>query len=69
MEMTRLWGFLANLGRDQKGATMVEYSILIAIITALVISLILGVGHFVSGAWTSLCDALATTSIGCPKGG
>ncbi|HEX6119178.1 MAG TPA: Flp family type IVb pilin [Dongiaceae bacterium] len=66
--MTRLWGFLANLGKDQKGATMVEYSILIAIITALVIGLILGVGHFVSGAWADLCNALASTTPGCTPG-
>ena len=64
--MTRLWGFLANLSKDEKGATMIEYSILIGLITALVISLIVAVGGFVSGAWTSLCDAIdAATTIGC----
>ena len=50
---------------EESGAAMVEYSILIGIITAAAITLIIAVGAYVTGAWTALCDNLATTSIGC----
>jgi len=50
---------------DENGAAMVEYSVLVGIITALAIALIVGVGGFVTDAWTSLCDSLDTTTIGC----
>ena len=64
--MTRLRGLFTRVRKDENGATMIEYSILIGLITALVISLIVAVGGFVSGAWTSLCDAIeSATTIGC----
>jgi pilus assembly protein Flp/PilA len=64
--MTRLRGFFTRVRKDEKGATMIEYSILIGLITAVVITLIVAVGGFVSGAWTTLCDNLdSATSIGC----
>jgi pilus assembly protein Flp/PilA len=40
--------------RDERGASMVEYSILIAIITAATIGIIVSVGGKVTGAWTTL---------------
>jgi len=67
--MTRLRGFFARLRKDEKGATMVEYSILIGIITAVAITFIIGVGAFVTSAWTTLCTDLAVTTIGCTAGG
>lgn len=68
--MARLRGFFARLRKDESGATMVEYSVLIGIITAVTIAIIVGVGTFVNTAWNDLCTALGTTSIGCtPAGG
>ena len=68
--MTRLRGLFTRVRKDENGATMVEYSILIGLITALVITLIVAVGGFVSGAWTALCDALdtgqTTVAVTCP---
>ncbi|HKP24806.1 MAG TPA: Flp family type IVb pilin [Dongiaceae bacterium] len=64
--MTRLRGFFTRVRKDEKGATMIEYSILIGLITAVVIGFIVGMGGFVSGAWSALCTAVDTsTSIGC----
>lgn len=68
--MTKLRTFLARLCKDESGATMVEYSVLIGIITAITIGIIVGVGGFVDAAWTDLCDNLALTDLGCtPAGG
>lgn len=50
-----------NLRRDEAGATMVEYSILIGIITAAVIGTIVFVGGWVSGQWVELWEALVPT--------
>jgi pilus assembly protein Flp/PilA len=50
---------MANRFRqDEDGAAMVEYSILIGIITAGTIALIVLVGAWVTGAWTDLEAAL-----------
>jgi pilus assembly protein Flp/PilA len=67
MKMANLRGFFARLRKDENGATMVEYSILIGIITAITIGFIIGVGEFVDTAWTDLCTNLALTDIGCTE--
>jgi len=48
---------LSRLFRDERGASMVEYSILIGIITAATIATIVLVGGKVSAAWTTLNGA------------
>jgi pilus assembly protein Flp/PilA len=45
---------LKRLLRDDRGASMVEYSILVGIITAASIGLIAATGTKVTGAWTTL---------------
>ena len=55
--MTKLWGFLARLRKDEDGATMIEYSILIGIITAAVITLIIAMGDYVVSQWALVCSA------------
>jgi pilus assembly protein Flp/PilA len=47
-----------NLWNDERGASLLEYSILIGLITAGVVGLITGVGGWVSGKWTALSTAL-----------
>jgi pilus assembly protein Flp/PilA len=72
MKMTRLRGFFTRLRKDEKGATMIEYSILIGIITALAIGFIVAMGTFVTGAWSTLCTAVSgqtTIPVTCPGGG
>lgn len=50
----------SSLLRDERGASMVEYSILIGLITAATIVTIVAVGGKVSSAWTKLDGAMAT---------
>ena len=52
--MTRLGVFFARLRKDQKGATMIEYSILIGIITVLAIASIALMGDYVASQWAAL---------------
>jgi pilus assembly protein Flp/PilA len=51
---------LANLvkdfARDERGASLLEYSLLIGIITVVTVTAMTGVGNWVKGQW----DALAT---------
>jgi pilus assembly protein Flp/PilA len=60
---------LKQFAQEESGAAMVEYSILIGIITAAVIAIILGVGIYVKDQWTTLCTNLKTADskvTGCP---
>ena len=52
---------LSQFVREEDGAAMIEYSILVGIITAAAILLIIAVGTYVTGAWTDLTDALGVT--------
>jgi pilus assembly protein Flp/PilA len=63
MEMTRLWGFFARLRENDKGATLIEYSILIGLISALAIASVLLMGQWVASQWAYL------VSIVPPPGG
>ena len=49
---------LVALRDDEEGAAMIEYSVLIGLITALVIALVVLVGQWVQNAWTDLEAAL-----------
>ena len=52
--MTWLGVLFARLRKDQKGATMIEYSILIGIITVLAIASISLMGTYVASQWARL---------------
>ena len=52
--MTKLGAFLARLRKNDKGATMIEYSILIGIITVLAIVSIGLMGEYVASQWAAL---------------
>jgi pilus assembly protein Flp/PilA len=52
--MTRLGVFFARLRKDANGATMIEYSILIGIITVLAIVSIGLMGEYVASQWAAL---------------
>jgi len=55
--MTRLGAILARLRKNEKGATMIEYSILIGIITVAAIAMIGLMGGYVTDQWTALVTA------------
>ena len=40
--------------KDEKGAAMIEYSVLIGVITATVIGLVISVGDWVNTHWSDL---------------
>lgn len=56
--MTKLGAFFARLRKDEKGATMIEYSILIGIITVLAIASISAMGSYVASQWADLVSAV-----------
>jgi pilus assembly protein Flp/PilA len=61
--MVRLYWYLhekleKRRAMDEKGATMVEYSILIGLITAALIGLIQAVGPWLVTQWTTVATAL-----------
>ncbi|CDX60188.1 Flp/Fap pilin component [Mesorhizobium plurifarium] len=63
--MKKLMTMARQFRDDENGAAMVEYSVLIGIITAAAIAIILAVATFVQGAWSTLCSALSSSTPGC----
>jgi pilus assembly protein Flp/PilA len=59
--MKKCKDLLVRLGRDEEGAAMIEYSILIGLIAATVITAVVAVGVWINGRWQSLCTALGLT--------
>jgi pilus assembly protein Flp/PilA len=45
---------VAELKEDRSGATIIEYSLLIGLLTVAVIALVLFIGQWLVGAWTVL---------------
>jgi pilus assembly protein Flp/PilA len=60
---------LKKLSRDEEGASLVEYTVLLGIITIAVIATIIQVGGWVSANWSDLCTKLDATAVGsCTPG-
>jgi pilus assembly protein Flp/PilA len=55
--MSKFNTLAARFARDERGATMIEYSILLAIITAATVGIVVAVGGKVTTAWTTLNGA------------
>jgi pilus assembly protein Flp/PilA len=51
-------GTTVALWQDERGASLLEYSVLIGLITAGVVATIISVGGWVSGKWTALFTSL-----------
>ncbi len=47
-----------SLWKDRRGASLLEYSLLIGIIVAVTVGVITAVGAWVTGRWTALQTAL-----------
>ena len=56
--VSRLKTELGRLARDERGASLLEYTILLALITAGAVGLVGGVGTWVTGRWQALTTAL-----------
>lgn len=56
--MKNLNTLFARFAREDNGAAMIEYSILIGLIAATLVTAVGVVSGWVSGRWTNLCTAL-----------
>jgi pilus assembly protein Flp/PilA len=56
--MARVRTFLEHFRRDEDGVTMLEYTILLGIITVAVIASVVYAGGWVSTKWTALTAVL-----------
>ena len=56
--MSKLISLFRRLSKDDSGASLIEYSILIGLITVAVIVLISGVGDWVVSQWSGLSNNL-----------
>jgi pilus assembly protein Flp/PilA len=57
--MSKAWNLVRRLGKDEEGASLIEYTVLIAILLIAVIATIGLVGTWISGKWTALQGALS----------
>lgn len=48
-----------NFAKEEKGAAMIEYSVLIGLITAAIIATVVTVGAWVGGQWIALDSNLS----------
>jgi pilus assembly protein Flp/PilA len=55
MKMVKL---IARLGKDEDGAALLEYTVLLGILLVAVIAVIGSVGTWIHGQWTALNTAL-----------
>ena len=56
--MTRTVNLLRRLGKDEHGAALIEYTVLLGILLVAVIATIGLVGTWINGQWTALQGAL-----------
>jgi Flp pilus assembly pilin Flp len=59
--VSRLNSELVRLARDERGASLLEYTILLALITAGAVASVTSVGTWVGTKWTLLRTALGIT--------
>lgn len=50
-----------RFAKDEKGAALIEYTVLLGILVVAVITTIVAVGGWVNGKWTGLAAALGIT--------
>jgi len=56
--MAKTWNLVRRLHKDENGATLVEYTVLLGILLGAVIVTIVAVGAWVNGQWTALNSAI-----------
>ena len=56
--MSKVWKLIQKLHRDEDGAALIEYTVLLGILVVAVIATIIAVGGWVNGKWTALNGAI-----------
>ena len=56
--MSNALTLVRRLGKDEDGAALIEYTVLLAVLLVAVIAVIGSVGAWIGGQWSSLCKAL-----------
>jgi pilus assembly protein Flp/PilA len=56
--------FLAKLKHDQRGATAVEYGLIVALIVIAMIPAFIGVARVTSGMWNNVSTKVSNASAG-----
>jgi len=49
---------IQQFGQDERGAALVEYTVLLGVLLVVVVTMILGVGTWISGQWSSLSSTI-----------
>ena len=49
---------LKQVGNDENGAALVEYTVLLGVMLVVVVTMILGVGTWISGKWSTLSSTI-----------
>jgi len=57
--MSNALTLVRRLSKDEDGASLVEYTVLLGLLLVAVIAVIGSVGTWISGQWSSLCKALS----------
>ena len=52
--MSKVWNLVRQLGKDEEGAALIEYTVLLGILVVAVIATIIAVGGWVNNKWTAL---------------
>ena len=58
--MSLLHSLLQKRDRDEKGASAVEYGLLVAAIAALIVLIVFALGGVVKGTFNKTCDTMAS---------
>ena len=56
--LVKVKNLISQFKSDENGASLIEYTVLLAILLVAVIAIIAGVGQWISAQWASLSTAL-----------
>jgi pilus assembly protein Flp/PilA len=57
--MSKMRDLMCRLGKDEEGASLIEYTVLLGILLVAVIATIGAVGTWINGKWTTLQQQLS----------
>jgi pilus assembly protein Flp/PilA len=57
--MSKAWNVVRRLGKDEEGASLIEYTVLLGILLVAVIATIGAVGTWINNKWTTLQTQLS----------